>query len=59
MESVGIKEASERIGVTKATICKMLQSQRLRGFKHHSGRWDISIRSVNEVIRRRKEANRQ
>lgn len=59
MESVDIKEASERLGVTKATVCRWLKSRRLAGFKHHCGRWDVSVRSVNEIIRKRREEQQQ
>ena len=59
MESVNIVEASKRIGVTTATVSKMLTSRRLTGYKHRSGRWDVSVRSINDLIRKRKEAQRQ
>ena len=59
MKSVDIVEASKRIGVTTATVSKMLTSRRLTGYKHSNGRWDVSIRSIDDVIRKRKEARRQ
>ena len=59
METIDIAEACKRIGCGRPAITKMLHTRRLTGFRHHSGRWEISVRSVNEVIRKRREAHRQ
>jgi excisionase family DNA binding protein len=50
-ETVGIREASQRMGVTEMTIRRNIESGELPAFKVF-GRWKIRVSDINRIMRR-------